>query len=185
MNDSISPNQKTVEAVLEFWFGKPVGAFHRRWFRKDPDFDADIRRRFSDTYWRLIDTEISPWLQRPRDCLALILLFDQFARNMFRNTPQSFAADPLALAAAQGGLAQNYDQLLLPVERFFMYLPLEHSENLHHQHLAVSYFEKLAQIAPELSHGLDYARRHREYWPRPASNRPCQAQARVRRRLEC
>ncbi len=150
------------QAVLHFWFGSPPGEYRKQWFRKDPDFDEQIKTRFLDLYWAMVASPPESWLKTAKSSLARIIVLDQFARNMFRSTPQSFAADPLALAMAEMAIERGYDDELLPVERFFLYLPFEHSENLIHQNCCVEYFEGLVKDAPDLEHGLDYARRHRE-----------------------
>ena len=150
------------QSVLDFWFGSPAGTYRKQWFRKDPDFDDQIKTLFLDTYWAMVASPPENWRKTAKASLARIIVLDQFARNMFRNTPQSFVADPQALTTAEIAIAQGYDNDLLPVERFFLYLPLEHSENLIHQNLCVKYFEALVLEAPELEHGLDYAQRHRD-----------------------
>lgn len=150
------------QSVLHFWFGSPAGTYRKQWFRKDPDFDAQIKTQFLDLYWAMVASSPERWLRTAKTSLARIIVLDQFARNMFRGTPQSFAADPDALATAAMALERGYDTDLLPVERFFLYLPFEHSENLSHQNQCVELFEALVLEAPDLGHGLDYARRHRD-----------------------
>lgn len=157
--DSVISNS---QAVLDFWFGSPAGDFRKQWFRKDPDFDAQIETQFLDLYWTMVASPLEPWVQTARASLARIIVLDQFARNLFRDTPQSFAADPLALDTATTAIDRGYEAELLPIERVFLYLPFEHSENLTHQNQSVGYFEALVSEAPELDHVLDYARRHRE-----------------------
>ncbi len=163
-------DQSTAIAVdiLKFWFGDPAkpedryGQQRRAWFQKDPSFDQTIRDRFLDTYFIARQGHYDPWAETPRGALALILLLDQFPRNMFRSTPESFAGDAQALAVAQFAIAHQFDQALIPVERMFMYLPLEHSENLSHQQQCVALFEALVQDEPALQSTLDYAQRHRD-----------------------
>jgi uncharacterized protein (DUF924 family) len=157
-----------VDSILEFWFGKPgeldseYGQFRKVWFQKQAAFDARIREQFLTDYQRAAAGDYHHWHTQPRPCLALILLLDQFPRNLFRGQPQSFATDAQAVAATQQAIAQNYEAQLIPVERFFLYLPLEHSEALHHQDQCVARFEQLVETAPDLQHGLDYAHRHRD-----------------------
>lgn len=150
------------QSVLDFWFGSPPGDYRQQWFRKDPDFDAQIKARFLDLYWAMVASTPEGWLKTAKSSLARIIVLDQFARNMFRGKPQSFAADPQALQTAVMAIERGYGDELLPVERFFLYLPFEHSEHLTHQHRCVEYFEALVQVAPDLEHGLEYARRHRD-----------------------
>ncbi|MEM8610592.1 MAG: DUF924 family protein [Cyanobacteria bacterium P01_H01_bin.105] len=150
------------QSVLDFWFGSPAGAYRKQWFRKNPDFDAQIKNQFLDLYWAMVASPTEPWLTTSKASLARIIVLDQFARNMFRGTPQSFAADPQALATSELVIEQGDDAELIPVERFFLYLPFEHSENLEHQNRCVEFFKALALEAPELQSGLDYAYRHRD-----------------------
>ena len=127
--------------VIDFWFGSGSerGKAHKRWFEKDPTFDAAIRARFAKLYETLSSNH--DWLDPATACLARILVLDQFPRNMFRGTPRAFAADPLALAAAKHALERGYDRELLPVERTFIYLPFEHSESLADQEKALELFK--------------------------------------------
>lgn len=161
------------ESVLTFWFGEETqsdserAAQSRRWFVADPAFDAQIRERFA----HLIDAaragELDGWAARPRSWLALLLVLDQFPRNVYRNTPQAFSGDAKAQHLALAGIARG-DDLTLPVEqRAFVYLPLEHAEDLKLQDRCVQLFERLqqdtaAQSAEPYAMYLDYARRHRE-----------------------
>ena len=156
------------QAILNFWFDDPAlpsseyGQQRKIWFRKDPTFDQQVRDRFLSVYEQAHRGGCDDWQDQPRSVLALTILLDQFPRNMFRGTARCFEADPQALATAETAIAHHFDQSLLPVERMFLYLPFEHSENIDHQHRAVSLFETLVQIAPELQSTLDYAYRHRD-----------------------
>jgi len=155
------------QSILEFWFGDPAdrageyGSFRKVWFKKDADFDQQIRQRFLSDYRRAVVGEYDAWVEQPHSALALVVLLDQFARNLFRGSPQSFAADPQALAVAATAISRGDEAVLQPVERFFLYLPFEHSEELADQHRSVQLFEALVAVAPALQHGLDYALRHR------------------------
>ena len=150
------------QSVLDFWFGAPPGSYHQQWFRKDSDFDTEVNTLFEDLYWVLAASPSDYWLTTPKESLAKIVVLDQFPRNMFRNMPQSFAADAQALTAAELAIERGYDTQLLPVERLFLYTPFEHSEKLAHQNRSVKYFEALVSDAPELASSLDYAHRHRD-----------------------
>ncbi|HEY9736541.1 MAG TPA: DUF924 family protein [Trichocoleus sp.] len=155
-------------AVLNFWFGDPAepgseyGQQRQVWFKKDPAFDETIRRHFLDDYEQAAADQLTHWQEQPRSCLALIVLLDQVPRNLFRGNPRSFATDAQALAAARHALAQGFDQALAPVERIFIYLPFEHSENLADQQESVRRVQALVAQHPELENILDYAIRHRE-----------------------
>jgi len=149
------------EDVLEFWFGGAAdyGQRHKRWFEKDPSFDAQITERFLPLYEELVHD--LRWLGDARHCLARIVVLDQFARQMFRGTPRAFASDPLALQAARVALEHGHDVGRLPVERLFLYLPFEHSEVLADQERACELMAPLAAF-PETEDVLRYAIAHRD-----------------------
>ncbi|HEY9880261.1 MAG TPA: DUF924 family protein [Leptolyngbyaceae cyanobacterium] len=157
-----------VNAILNFWFGNPAvagseyGQQRQVWFKKDPAFDATIRSLFLSDYEQAAAGHLISWQTQPRSCLALIVLLDQFPRNLFRGSPRSFATDAQALATARHAVQQGFDQKLLPVERIFVYLPFEHSENLADQHTSVSLAQALVKQNPELENILEYSIRHRD-----------------------
>lgn len=164
---------ETPDTIHAFWFGLSVddavvvAEQSRLWWTKHPDTDRLIRQRFESCLRLAADGKLDHWATTPTGLLALVLLSDQFPRNMYRNTPESFAFDPLARRWCKEGLSQGMDKLLHPIERTFLYLPLEHSESLEDQERSVLLFEELAQSAgPERSADfagyLDYAIRHRE-----------------------
>jgi uncharacterized protein (DUF924 family) len=146
--------------ILDFWFGNPTqpeyGKPKKFWFTKKPEFDHELRIRFQKDYEQAAD-----WKHNSESCLALILLLDQFPRNMFRNTPQAFATDPQALAAAETAVNKGYDQQLITVQRWFIYLPFEHSENIQHQQKAVKLFQQLGNDT-ESQNTTNYAIHHME-----------------------
>jgi uncharacterized protein (DUF924 family) len=113
--------------VLDFWFKETPS---KKWFAVDPAFDAEIRQRFEAT-WRLgVSGGLKHWENEPNGPLALIVLFDQFPRNMFRGTGEAFASDAIAREVAKRAIAQRRDlEVPAPVRSFF-YLPLMHSEHL-------------------------------------------------------
>jgi len=144
-------------AVLRFWFGEPpvYGTPLKRWFEKDPAFDARVRATFLPLYERLAAGGDRDWLQRRADCLAYIVVLDQLPRNMFRDKARAFATDPLALVAAMHAVGSGYDRGLLAVERQFVYLPFEHSEALADQ-------ERACELMRPLGEDLyDWALRHK------------------------
>lgn len=151
--------------ILDFWFGQPDGASYGKprqvWFVKKPEFDHKMRTHFVSDYEQAAAGNLDDWKNSPQSCLALILLLDQFPRNMFRGTPQAFATDWQALSTAQYAIAQGYDREFLPVQRWFVYLPFEHSENLEHQNQAVALFEQLKDD-PDSADAINYAISHRE-----------------------
>lgn len=151
--------------ILDFWFGEPdaenYGKPRKEWFNKVPAFDREIQDRFITVYEKAAMGELDNWQNSPDGCLALILVLDQFPRNIFRDTPEAFATDWQALTVAQYAVAQGYDRKLLAVQRWFFYLPFEHSENLDHQRQAVQLFEELS-YDPDSAGAIEYAIRHME-----------------------
>lgn len=164
------PLASEAHAVLSFWFGEQydehpsdVVLYDQRrklWFGKQPEFDQMIASRFQDLYAQAAAGELDHWQQSPLGALALILVLDQFPRNMFRDTPQSFATDAKARTVAQAAITQGFDQALTPIQRVFMYLPLEHSENLDDQNQSVQLVQAITATHPDLSDIADYAVRH-------------------------
>jgi uncharacterized protein (DUF924 family) len=151
--------------VLDFWFGPAAspgyGKPRAAWFRKSDEFDDAIRARFFDLHLHAADGQMQSWQAAPDSLLALILVLDQFPRNLFRGSSRAFASDAQALAAAQLGVAGRHDLALLPVQRAFFYLPFEHAENLALQRRCVELFEGL-RGDPGSAGAIDYARRHYE-----------------------
>jgi len=154
------------EAVLDFWFGAPgssaFGTARKAWFSKDAAFDAAIRERFGALVERALGGELAAWSDDPRSALARILLLDQFTRNAFRGTAQSFAGDASALLAARRMVRSRQDEALPPFMRAFAYLPFEHAEDPAMQDEAIRLFSRLVNDAPEHADMLDYAHRHRQ-----------------------
>lgn len=150
-------------AVLRFWFGE-ARPFEPRpeWFRKDPDFDRDIARRFGPLIQEALLGGLVTWGAQAESALARVIVLDQFARNVFRGSARAFSGDALALPAARAMLAAGHDLALDPVQRVFVYLPLEHAEDLTAQDESVRLFAELEEETGSAQGWLDYARRHRE-----------------------
>jgi uncharacterized protein (DUF924 family) len=151
--------------VLDFWFGAPGSARHatRRpeWFKKSAAFDRQVRERFLPLHEDAMAGKLSAWDAAPRSLLALIIVLDQFPRNMFRDEPRAFAADGAALVAATKMVDRGWDEALAPLERAFVYLPFEHAEHVAAQRRAVELFGRLA-ADPSCADLLDWARRHHD-----------------------
>jgi uncharacterized protein (DUF924 family) len=149
--------------VLDFWFGAPYsperGRPRKTWFKKSPAFDEQVRSRFLGTWELATRGGLARWEASPLAALAFVIVLDQFPRNMFRGTVRSFAADPLALAAAKGMVTSGFDHLLRPVERLFVYLPFEHAEDAVAQGRSLELFEAL-RAEPLGQDNTEYARRH-------------------------
>jgi uncharacterized protein (DUF924 family) len=159
-------------AVLSFWFGsdtleQPIDpAFQKRWFADDPEFDREIRERFGALITAAADHQLHAWEESPRGALALVLLLDQFTRNVHRDSAQAFAADPTARDIADRALARGFDRAVPLTPRSFFYVPFEHGEALALQDRSVALFHALAAEAPpEGAKGAamlsDYAEKHR------------------------
>ena len=154
---------RSFSEVLDFWLGRadsPLrGRARKAWFVKSDEFDREVRERFSrlwETAWR---GELKVWLDTPLAALALVVVLDQFPRNMFRGKPQAFASDALALATAQGIVERRFDRLLRPIERAFVYLPFQHAEDLEAQRRSLAFYEELARLGVD---HLQFARRHHD-----------------------
>jgi uncharacterized protein (DUF924 family) len=111
--------------VLAFW----SAAGPDKWYTKNSDFDAEITRRFLTTYEAAVAGRLSHWEDTPEGALALMIVLDQFPRNMFRNSARTFAADALARAVADRAIRRGFDQRIATMERQFLYIPFEHSED--------------------------------------------------------
>ena len=120
--------------VLDFWFKETP---QEKWFATDPALDSEIRRRFESLWRRGVSGDLAEWEEQPNGPLALILLFDQFPRNMFRGTAEAFASDALARDVAKRAVAQKRDLEVPEGIRGFFYLPLTHSEELADQEASV------------------------------------------------
>ena len=150
--------------ILAFWFGNPDDGYgqHRKvWFQKSAAFDEQIRRHFLIDHQKAAASELGSWRRQAQSCLALGLLLDQFPRHLFRQDARSYATDETALQIAKSAVERSLDQRLLLVERMFLYLPFEHSENLTDQHQAVALMETLAAADQSFARTLDYTYRHR------------------------
>lgn len=158
-----------IDGILDFWFADAVetGQPQKHWFTKDDAFDARIRERFGDDVEAALRGERDGWAATPRGRLALLILLDQFTRNIFRGTARAFAGDAQALALALEGLERGDDRALAPLQRVFCYLPLEHAEDPAMQVRAVALFTQLRDSVPAVRRDtfegfLDYARQHRD-----------------------
>lgn len=158
-------NNSPWQPVLDFWFlpadAPGHGQARAEWFRKDAAFDAQIRSRFGPLLEQGLAGGLTHWDADPLGALARILLLDQFTRNAFRDSPRAFAGDALALAGAQALVAAGADRRLAPLQRWFIYLPFEHTEDLALQERSVALFSKLQQDSGDFAATLDYALRHR------------------------
>jgi uncharacterized protein (DUF924 family) len=137
--------------VVSFW--REAGP--DRWFTKDAAFDEQIRERFSDTYEAAAAGRLSGWEHSAQDALALLILLDQFPRNMFRGDARAFATDPLARAIAAGAIVRGFDSQVPADLRSFFYLPFEHSEDLADQERGIAFYKAVGD-----ADGLKWAEIH-------------------------
>ena len=133
--------------ILTFWFGstdlaKPLEK-RQVWFRSTPQFDQEIKDRFTETHKRASEGDLDYLKGTPGEYLSLIIVLDQFPRNIYRGTPKAFASDPKALETSSLALDLAYDASFGLRQKIFTYLPFEHSENLKDQERAFSLFMKL------------------------------------------
>jgi uncharacterized protein (DUF924 family) len=120
--------------VLAFW--RAAGA--AKWFKKDAEFDAEIASRFQALWRDAADGALAGWEAAPEPALSLVLVLDQFPRNIFRGKADAFATDPLARGVAERAIARGFDRQVPESERLFFYLPFEHSESLADQERAIA-----------------------------------------------
>ncbi|RBW46061.1 DUF924 domain-containing protein [Psychromonas sp. B3M02] len=137
-----------------FWFTQLTP---EQWWKKDPEIDAYITTHFLSLHQQAMRGELFKWRQTVKGRLAEIILLDQFSRNMFRDSADAFAADPLALVLAQEAIAQGTDQALSPIERSFIYMPFMHSESLLIHEQALQLFTENG-----LQSNLDFEVMHRD-----------------------
>lgn len=141
------------EEIIAFW----EDAGPARWFASDADFDAEIRRRFLSTYEAAVAGELAGWTETAHGALALLIVLDQFPRNMFRGDKRVYAADELAREVAEQAIAAGlHREINPPLSRFFV-LPLTHAEDLEAQERAVALNEELGD-----ADGAKWARHHRD-----------------------
>lgn len=155
-------------AILDYWFGdralNPL-ANKDLWYSKKPSIDNEIRERFENQLLEAETGAFDDWAKTPDGALALVILCDQFSRNIYRGTDRSFAFDQRALKAAQIAIANRFDEKMTTPERLFLYMPFEHSEDLDQQARAVELFTKLSEEAKGeektyVADSLDWAVRH-------------------------
>jgi uncharacterized protein (DUF924 family) len=138
------------EAILREWFSDPD-----RWWAPDPAFDRHLRERHEHDVEAALRGDLDGWAQTPRGALALVILLDQIARNIYRGTPRMYAGDAKALATSLSVIESGEDRSLSEDERQFLYMPLMHCEDRALQERSLEKFR-------ELGSSLDYAEQHAE-----------------------
>jgi uncharacterized protein (DUF924 family) len=143
------------DGVTRFWFEECQPA---QWFRKDPAFDRQVRERYGDLTEEALAGALEGWAESPASGLALVLLLDQFPRQLWRGTAKAFAGDPAALGLSRSAIDQGWLELeASPPRRQFWLMPLMHSESLAVQEQALELFARFT--SPETT---AFARRHRD-----------------------
>ena len=144
-------DQLRIDAVIAFWFKEQslsAPQIDRRmdlWFGEDPAFDLEVKAEFEDDVARASAGRLDHWAKQPRGRLALILLLDQFRRNIYRSSAEAFALDRKALQLCVQGAMEKKDKGLAPIEKVFFYMPLQHAESPKVQAKSVELFNKLAE----------------------------------------
>ena len=147
-------NEISIKDILQFWF---EDIEHFRWFKKDPDFDRALEERFGDVLKQARNGKLDHWCETAGGSLALIILLDQFSRNIYRESSKAFEADPKALQLTLDGIQRGFAEELTLEQRSFYYLPLRHAENLEMQKLGL---EKTRELN-DAGYGTDkYALNH-------------------------
>lgn len=157
------PNEPT--EVLDFWFGREdepgYSEFRDKWFQKDEEFDRQVRDRFLYDYEKAARGECDGWRKEPESCLALVILLDQFPRNLFRGDPKTYATDGKALEMSRYAVDEVLDRKLPGFKRMFLYMPFMHSEEMEDQRRSVELFHGLADEdeGPDVA---EFAEGHRD-----------------------
>lgn len=148
----------TMHNIIEFWYA----AGPKKWYAKNEAFDAEIRERFSVLLKQAMNGELSTWENDPESCLGLIILLDQFSRNMFRGTAEMYASDELAVAVCKRAVEKGFD-LKVEKGRNWFYMPLMHSENIEDQEQAIALFTQLAKDkGDDIEKAIRFAVVHRD-----------------------
>jgi len=156
--------------ILDFWYGGDRAtpfAHMKKWWQKNEAFEVEIKEKFGSVVESAKKGELENWKETSEGALAFIIVLDQFSRNIFRGTPEAFAADSKALEATLRGISAGMDYKLNFAQRYFFYMPLMHAEDLARQEMSVQKFGVLAEAAPPeqkqyLEAALDYAKKHRD-----------------------
>lgn len=159
--------------ILSFWFGHGVSNLEvmnekaSLWWKKDKDFDQEIRDKFESSLIRFANDDLEDWLREPHGVLAIIILADQFSRNIYRDMPDAFAFDAKARLLVHDGINKGTDTQLRLIEQVFFNMPLMHSEAMEDQILSISQFEKIVGKAQgeeidRLQGNVKYAIAHKD-----------------------
>ncbi|WP_416307142.1 DUF924 family protein [Neptunicella sp. SCSIO 80796] len=139
--------------IIDFWFKEIEPS---QWWKKDDEFDQYIRARFIGVYNQAIQGELFTWRRHSQGRLAEIIILDQFSRNMFRDKPQAFSQDNMALVLAQEAVAAGVDNELTPIQNSFLYMPFMHSESKLLHNIAEKLYRQNG-----IENNLDFELRHK------------------------
>jgi uncharacterized protein (DUF924 family) len=147
------------ETILDFWFNglndetliDPESSAGKRWFSGGEATDREIRERFEEDHLKAARGEYKDWENIPRGRLALVILLDQFPRNLYRGSPKAFGTDPTALDLCSRSMEDGFDGPLALIERTFLYMPLMHAESVEMQEKCKQQFSLLVELAKERS----------------------------------
>ncbi len=163
--------QSAITAILDYWFadigdGFDIKSQQKIWYLGDETVDNDIQQRFGDWVERALARELDNWCVTPEGTLALVLLLDQFTRNIYRNSAKAFSGDELARQIVNDALAMSVEQKLTSIQHTFLYMPFMHSESLDDQERCIALFETLLQAVPAegkrcIEGNLDFAIQHK------------------------
>ncbi|MEX0932630.1 MAG: DUF924 family protein [Candidatus Pacearchaeota archaeon] len=149
--------KRDYEKILEFWFEKSEKS---AWFRPDQLFDKKIKTKFGKLLEKAKLGEMENWKGIPESSLALIILLDQFSRNIYRENPKAFESDEQALRIAKESIEKGFDKLASLERRIFFYMPFMHSENIKNQKFSVRIFRELSEKDIKFKINLDFAIKH-------------------------
>jgi len=144
-------NVNTAKEVIDFWFGdlneengySPSDTIQKQWWQKSKAFDDSIRERFLDSIFVAAKGAVLKGIDDKDRLLATVILLDQFTRNVFRDSGFMYAYDTIALTTSLKAIEDGMNQLLHPIQRVFIYMPLEHNEDIHVQNQCVELFKSL------------------------------------------
>ncbi len=154
---------KTTKDILNFWFGTDTTPSKKQiniWYKSSPKFDKLIQEQFESLLFLVEQGKLTEWKKCPLQRLALIILCDQFPRNIYRKTKKAFAYDSIALKNSKEGIEKGQDTTLTAFQQLFFYMPLMHSEELESQDLSLKQFGELAKKDKFFEGSLKYALEH-------------------------
>lgn len=151
--EAVKRSQDASAEILNFWFEE---SGRRKWFSGGRLFDAEIRNRYSEHHRAAASGLLDHWTAKPDGCLALLIILDQFSRNIFRCDPRAFTTDAYARAIAERAISRRFDMIATEDQRAFFYMPFMHSENLADQRQSVTYFKARLASADNIPFAIEH-----------------------------